>query len=403
MGPRQSEEIEGRFVPTNSWSDYDLVLHALRNELDLDKRDREKFSIGVAYFDYKVLKQVALRKRLGFLTSGFLWLIAVSIPAFLISKAALLCFFPLLPAKRVAFCRAAWAVPSTSTNEILVRSAVAKLGAGEPKVINPNKIFVGVGPLMRQRDRLFVICDVVRLLHRILSLNSDRISLFLHARDAIELLILVKFAKSRESDLFVTDCHYQRWSFVLSHAAQRISLVQHGRLDPDIPFRYRGGSVCKALVRDKDSADVFRRYYEKIGEFMVHSPYEVLEANRHGANAVFLASSFPSLDLEISFLIALRAVSTCPVIIKLHPVHRYDSRKADLISVADYVCRPDENPDCGVFVSHSSSMELLYGHWGIPTVSLSSECTIEAAVVRTLSYLNKSVVALKSDFSGPGD
>lgn len=367
-------------------NDSDLIFDALRNEHYIDRRDIDKFNIKGIIFEYKALKQASFGKRLRLIFSGLALVWALFVPAFLLFKGLLIFLFN-VSGKRLTDERCVWAVPSRSANEGLLKSAIVELGLHEPHFVNARRALSAIAPFLSYRDRFSIFLDVSRLLGSVFSLNSDRIVLLLHARDAVELLILAKFARSRPSDIFVTDCHYQRWSFVLSNASENFVLVQHGFLDLGIELPHVGGIVRTALVRDFESCDIWRRSYRVIESCKIFSCFPKLDFNPYGAKGVFLASSFPSLDVEIQFLKSVREIVTSPIIVKFHPVHSYGRRMNELASLADYVCRPDENPLCGVFVSHSSSMELVYRHWGVPTVSLLSEQSIEAAVDRVVAYL----------------
>ena len=134
------------------------------------------------------------------------------------------------------------------------------------------------------------------------------------------------------------------------------------------------------VVRDEDSAEVYKRYYGLIGELRVHAPQVPLHTMPCAAPAVFLASSFPTIDQEIAFARAWRERQSATLIVKLHPAHLYDERGALLTRLADHEAKSDENPSCAVFVSHSSSMELLYRTHGIRTVTLGREPSTVAAV-----------------------
>ncbi|KPF68698.1 hypothetical protein IP84_08650 [beta proteobacterium AAP99] len=134
------------------------------------------------------------------------------------------------------------------------------------------------------------------------------------------------------------------------------------------------------VVRDKDSSEAYKRYYRLISEIRLYVPQLQLYLMPCGAAAVFLASSFPTVDQEIAFARALRERLSVPLIVKLHPAHLYDKRGLELKGLADYEAHRDASPACAVFVSHSSSMELLYRSHGIRTVALSQHASTAAAV-----------------------
>lgn len=370
------------------------MLEALDNERCLDARYRAVFSPPGRYIDYKVMKQVALRRRLGFLLTPALFTLATLMPLLLLARwiRALAASFrtkPPMAGKLV------WILPTTPTNEPLIRSGLAAGHCALPVAVITDLVR-DLSPRLGTIRIWTVGASTVRLLTDVLASPGRRIERLLHARDAIDLLILAEFAHMRVEDVFATDDHYQRWSYVLSHSTGDLRLVQHGVLDPQIDFPHRGGEVRQLLVRDEFSAQTFGRYYASIQHTVFHAPNIDLDPNRFCREAVFIASSFPMIDDEIAFARALRQRHSAPIIVKLHPAQRYDARKSALLELASHICKPGENPQCRVFVSHSSSMELIYRAHGVPTVSLRREVTTAAAVDAVIRRLNEQ--ALPEEF-----
>jgi hypothetical protein len=372
-----------------------ILLEALDNERCLDARYRAVFSPPGRYVDYKVMQQVALRRRFGPLLAPALFILAALVPLLLLvqwMRALAASVRKMSPATGPVV----WIFPTTPTNESLIRSGLAATGCGLCPVIIGN-IFRELAPRLGLKQMGVVGSSTIRILADVLASRGGRIERLLHARDAVELLLLAEFARTRTEDVFATDDHYQRWSYVLSHSANDLRLVQHGILDDWIAFSYRGGQVRQLIARDESSAQTLRRYYASIQQTVLHFPEVELEANRCSDEAVFIASSFPTIDDEITFARALRQRHLAPIIVKLHPAHRYDTRKAALLELATHVCRPDENPQCRVFVSHSSSLELIYRARGVPTVSLQREGTVAAAVDAVVRSLGEGRIS-KSPF-----
>jgi hypothetical protein len=370
-------------------NDAELLHEALCNEKRLDQRYKTTFRAKGRFLDYKVMKQVAWKRKLGPLLTPALVVVAWLMPVLLLAR-WLRMLVGAFSASPVSTGRTAWIVPTTPTNESLIRGGLAGSGVDLP-VVSLDDLASELPRRLGWRAVLAAGGQATRLLWRILtSSDASRTALLLHARDALSLLLLADFARAHPDDVFATDCHYQRWSFTLSHTARGLRLVQHGLLDLDIGLPYRGGRVRQVLVWDDASAEGWRRYYRLIDEAVVHAPRVALEPNSHSRSAVFLASSFPTIDEEIAFIRALRQASATPLIVKLHPAHRYDGRRSQLLEFANHVCRPDENPACAVFISHSSSMEMIYRNHGIRTVSLRLEDTATAAVEATLLALNET-------------
>ncbi|MFN7834995.1 MAG: hypothetical protein ACK5NY_04270 [Burkholderiaceae bacterium] len=360
-------------------SDATLLHEALLNEMCLDRRYVEVFRPHGNFLPYKVMRQIALKRRLGPALTPVLLLVAAIMPAVL-----LLSWLNALVRsihRDVSACGCtAWIVPTLKTNTPLVSTALSEAGI----TVSPRIL----GDLAAQLPRLLGFWNVLATVPALFYLqwrflvtpHGSRSALLLHARDAVVFLLLARFARLRPEDLFATECHYQRWSYVLSHRARHLVLVQHGLLDDLILFPCRGGEVNVIVVRDEDSAQVYKRYYGSIGELRVHAPKVPLHTMPCAAPAVFLASSFPTIDQEIAFARAWRERQSAPLIVKLHPAHLYDERGARLTMLADHQAKSDENPSCAVFISHSSSMELLYRTHGIRTVTLSQEPNTAAAV-----------------------
>jgi hypothetical protein len=81
-----------------------------------------------------------------------------------------------------------------------------------------------------------------------------------------------------------------------------------------------------------------------------------------------------------------------PIIVKFHPVHRYDSRREKLAAYANLVYEGSGNPGCRIFVSYGSFMEFDYRRQGIATVSIVRSGSIEDAADEIRSYLGHPVV-----------
>lgn len=360
-------------------SDAILLHEALLNEMCLDRRYVELFKPQGDFLPYKVMRQIALKHRLGAALTPILLLVAAIMPMVLLLS-WLNALVRSIRRDVSAIGCTAWIVPTIKTNNSLIRSALNEAGVtASPRLL---------GNLAAQLPRLLGFWNVLAVAPALLYLqwrllvtsSGFRTALLLHARDAVTFLLLARFARLRPEDVFATECHYQRWSYVLSHRASHLVLVQHGLLDDLIPFPCRGGEVKVIVVRDEDSAQVYKRYYRLVRELRVHAPQVELNTTPCAAPAVFLASSFPTIDQEIAFARAWRERQSAPLIVKLHPAHLYDERGAALTRLANHQAKSDENPSCAVFVSHSSSMELLYRTLGIRTVTLSRELSTAAAV-----------------------
>jgi hypothetical protein len=368
-----------------------VVYQALENERSLDlhyRRIATSFPPDAKVPNYKVMKQIALRNRLGVLYGPAIWLATILIP--------LLAPFQWLGGllrSLIGFAHASGArvhaIPTAPGNIVLIDAALALADnpdARDTDLMQGSRLAVGIGP----SGVASCMLSHARLLWQCLSLPAgERRDMFLHARDAFLLLMLAHYARSHASHCFITDDHYQRWSYVLSHTASHFAIAQHGFLDPHIAFHNRFGQLHALYVRDESFTGQFAAYY-RISEATVFAPLVLLTDNPFSDKALFLASSFPWIDQEITLVKAVRAKLNVPVIVKFHPSHTYDERKLQLAALASHVCVKTENPACKVFVSHSSFMEYDYRSKGIASFSIRRLNGVEPTVKAIVAALEKS-------------
>jgi hypothetical protein len=216
-----------------------------------------------------------------------------------------------------------------------------------------------------------------------------RRDLMLHGRDALALLGLARLAHLA-GYTFVTDDHYQRWAYVLSHTAADFRIVQHGFLDEDLVLPHAGGSVSCLYIRDNLFLTSFKRYYD-INEHRLFSPPASFVHTEFSGEALLLASSFPWIDEEIRLLETVRqSCGEILIIVKFHPSHRYDARQEKLAAFANLIYKGSGNPGCRIFVSHGSFMEFDYRSHGVATVSIARSGSVEAAVDEIKFFLANS-------------
>ena len=349
------------------------IFHALDNERCLDQRYRATRTLlkdDASVPNYKVMKQLALKSKLGFLYRPFIVsaLVLMPILAMLQWLSAVFVSVAHLGKPSEATLHV---VPTSQGNIGLIEAALcndpAMIGRPQDRDI---LVFSRLCTEMGLTGVLFCIASHIHLLFHILRTDRrKRADLILHSRDAFVLLMLVCYARSHPSHVFVTDDHYQRWAFLLSHNCGDFRIVQHGFLDPNIVFAHSFGVVHSLYVCDPIFLPEFEAYYKML-ESRSFSPITDLTTNLYSEVGLFLASSFPSIDEEIELLTQIKARRDVPVIVKFHPAHSYDSGKQRLAALASYVCADDENPTCKVFVSHNSFMEFAYKARGIPTFSI---------------------------------
>lgn len=350
------------------------VFEALENERCLDLRYRTastELRDDDPVPNYKVMKQLALRRRL-----GLLYRPAVALARVLILLAAPLQWSTALAAAAVGRSRGDAAtmhiVATAPGNVALIEAALLSdpehgRGARDSDLFSLRMLGAELGC----SGVLLCVASHLRILGHILGSEATlRSDLLLHACDAFVLTMLALYAKRHPSHQFATEDHYQRWVYLLSHQASDLRVVQHGFVDDKIGFTHHFGAVRTLYLRDPMFGPQFGAYY-MAREQRVFAPLRPLQQHPF-AGAVFLASSFPTIDDEIELVRALKAQGV-PVVVKLHPAHHYEARGQTLTALADGVISDDVHPACAVFVSHSSFMEFDYRARDIPTYSIARE------------------------------
>jgi hypothetical protein len=366
------------------------IHQALENEICLDKYFREtrtNLQSDERVPNYKLMGQLAIRSRLGFLYRPFIALAQAAIP---VIAAVQWLFSLVVVAIRVGHVSDATlhVISKAQINLGMVENAMQTEPSLRKHIVDRN--LLSIAKLSRSiglHGVLFCITANIRLLWHILQTDSSkRTDLLLHSRDAFTLLLLVRFVQYYPNHVFATDSHYQRWAYLLSHYCKDFRIVQHGILGMDIPFTHAFGSAHTVYVRDTTSISAFAAYYQVL-ESKLHLPVRDFKTNPFSDTGIFLASSFPSIDDEIELLKRIKSQLEIPVIIKFHPAHPYDIRKQELIALASYICSDDEYPNCQFFVSHSSSMEWDYKPRGIPSFGIAQLGGAEVAAKAILDHV----------------
>lgn len=366
------------------------VLQALDNERQLDlhfRRAHAELAQDWSVPNFKVMKQLALRKRLGRLYRPLIALAPWAVTLLAIAQWPVALGRALFAVTRPDG-PALYIVATTPANVALIDAALVQADGGAPTGRERHVLTRRmVGQSAGVAGLLACVADHVRILVTILRGDAARrADLLLHARDALDLLLLARFAASHPSGRFATDDHYQRWAFLLSHHARDLHVVQHGFLATDIVFLHAFGGATVVHLRDRAFQDAFARYY-RVGSYTVFSPPVVLDRVPLPEKAIFLASSFPAIDAEIRLLTLLKAKTPLPVVVKFHPAHVYDNRRQDLAALADHVCADADMPDCRLFVSYNSFMEFDYKGTGIPAFSIARAGGPEATAQAILALL----------------
>jgi hypothetical protein len=368
------------------------VFEALENERCLDVQYRgahTRLAANDAIPNYKVMKQLALRRRFGVLYRPMLVLARLLVPLWALTQWALGIAMATL-ARRPPEAATVHVVATVPGNVALIEAALDSdesrpLERRDTDLLSLRRLSAELGPSGVLACVAFHACLILHLLRIEAARRRD---LLLHSRDAFALTMLALHAQRHPTHKYATDDHYQRWSYLLSHHAADLCIVQHGFVDSAISFTYRFGRVRTLYVRDPMFESQFSTYYTA-QETRPFAPPWTLRQHMAASDGIFLASSFPAIDAEMELVRALKKHGAT-VIVKFHPAHVYDSRKQILAAMADRVCTDDEHPACRVFVSHSSFMEFDYRSRDIQTFSIARDggpLTTAAAILAAIEQM----------------
>jgi hypothetical protein len=377
-------------APKSTLPVWQRLLQSLQNERCIDLRYRElnpTLAGDPGLPNYKIMKQVALRRRLGRLYSPTIKIARLLMPVYSVTQCGAALLASLVKSRTST--ANGHVIATVPSNIPLIRRAIGG-NSGFTGVTFDDDLLdlrtlaasLGMAGVLRS------FLSYCRLLHQILlGRPEERSDLLLHSRDAFPLIMLCHYMDSHQEHWFATECHYQRWSFLLSHSAAKWVLVQHGFLDPDICLANACGPLPLLFGRDDCFFDQFGRFY-RVGRYITFTPVERLEHNEFAATALFLASSFPSIDAEIALLRTIRAHVDVPVLVKFHPAHAYDDRKRELAELANLVCSATDYPDCSVFVSNNSFMEYDYQFLGKKTFAISRFDSVDSAAAAITNWIS---------------
>ncbi|WP_141111097.1 hypothetical protein [Chromobacterium haemolyticum] len=381
-----------RVVLNDCWLLARLVFNSLENERAIDVKQR-----GVYVKDedagfipnYKVMKQVALTKRLGKFYRVFIFISPVLI-------VLLWPFHWFLGVLGGAFKRDVFSgvkryivVTPSRGGMSLINSAIcfdidAQDAAISEQELSCYKLGRTIGLV---EVFLSIVTHFLFLYFIFTSSRGIRKDMMLHARDSFSLCMLANSKSLRQSTV-LTDDHYQRWSYILSHLISDFRIVQHGFLDIDLVLPNPYGKVSLLYLRDHRFLEDFQKFYQVLlwRLFVVE---QVFVKTNFPEKSIFLASSFPAIDSEIELLTMLKERCSIPIFVKFHPAHLYDGRKKKLANLADGVFEGEGNPVCGAFVSYNSFMEFDYSSHGVATVSIVRSGSVNRACSDLLNHIQE--------------
>ena len=358
-----------RNAPFSNADLMEVVERSLDNELCLDRylKSRHKLQNYENLPNFKVIKLANIMKKM-----GPLWKVTLfCLPAVVIGKLIFQWILAFLFSFSTITCKSQVFILSTSTaNNQRIKKCLGTEYDDDDAFLLGNFQYLARSQRTIEISKL-VVENLTSLSRLLVGSQRDIFSRIMHFNNSFEMLLMAKFVSSNPQYAYVTDDHYQRWSFVLSHVASRLKIIQHGYLDSanDIQFNHdfgRTDTIFLWRAEDKDKFSCFLQCNEYLSV-----PLDLdLVKSKLGENCIFLASSSPFLDAEIKFLAALRQVCDLKVLVKLHPLHSYGKNVNELLKQADEIWSGDEFPKCRIFVSYNSALGEAYAASGCSVLKL---------------------------------
>jgi hypothetical protein len=349
-----------------------LLFKAYENEVTLDKRFKTLFEGSIIQPltnipNFKTMKLVALKEQYGIFFSLSIFIATIFMPFYIVIQ-CFYSFFTILFTKKIKASRAIVIVPITSERIPFIK-----------EVINSKADVINLS--INTLSRHLTLIDYFKCLKKVIQLTFlffgksevAKSDLILHCHDCVKFLLFCRYVQNNPQCNYVTDDHYQRWAFLLTHLSNNTSIVQHGFLDDGIEFPHKFGKIKIIYLRNETFFKLFSVYYNTFNFEVFKRILNTTEVS-NVKKGVFLASSFPRINEEIELLEAIRKHSSLPIIIKLHPRHSYSmEKKTLLLSYASYVCKRDEFPLCTIFISYNSYLEYEYKDLEIFTFSIEKD------------------------------
>jgi len=358
-----------------------LVFESYVNEVCLDYALKEKFlsseKIGNSFPIYKVIKMYPLLKRYGLSMQVFLWLSKFLIVPVVFCLSFLNIIFALLffisPLRRDISALPEEVLFSNDNNFKLFRYLYDDF---DERVHFVCKRQISGLRYLSARDFLVSFYVVINVLYKIILFeNTEEVrrgDLVFHVIDLLTIVWFSVFSYKlvvEEGRNIITDCNLQRWSYVLTHLSSQCSVIQHAYIHEDIKFNYPFGNIRCLYVFDSKFKDIFSVYYNVVSIKKIR-PNILLDEFESLKPLLFLASSAPYIDSELSFLKSIRKSHDYFIVLKLHPRHVYDSKVLELKALSDRVVGSNVFPNSEYMVSYDSFLGYEYKAMGKKVVFL---------------------------------
>lgn len=343
---------------------------SLENEIEIDRSIKKAFNIDSELPNFKILKLVNIKNKLGFLFFIFkpMYLLYVFFAQIFYTFQSILPLITFKSKVRIDNTDKLFLL-TTQNNKSLIFDAFHSLYSND-ETFNLNEInFKYLYENLTRYEILKAIILNTYFIFYIVSKYKFNFEIIANTRDSLFLIIFIIFLAKQKDNLIITDDHYQRWSYLISIYSNNSVIVQHGYISDKISFKNNFGDIKNILLRDLSFKNSFLKYFQL-------STYSILQRRLNTISftsqfTIFLASSSIYVDEEIKFINTLKSIiKDFFLIIKPHPVHVYDDRLKSLISFADMVCEKDINPNCNIFISFASFMEFDYKSISIKTYAI---------------------------------
>lgn len=346
-----------------------LIYEAFLNEYALEKQLKKKFSIEQDFLNFKVTQMSTFFKvpNLFYFFSIFFLCLIFTLYQFILGIFALFFFF------------LRFVIPKNLPKNLMIRTADKRLVSRSISQLNLDiDEFIDFRNLnlifFVKKNRLFNYLFFY-LNFILLCLKSDIfVILLLNFKDLFKLYLLTVYLLDNPGISVISDCHYQRYAYLLSKLKENnLIVVQHGYIDDTISFIFPFGKIGLLMILDFEFLNKFKSYYQIENWILIDRISVNIKYDKGLENTCFLASSSPYIDHEIEFAKLFKEHFNIKLIVKKHPKHVYSAKKLnELFKFVDEEWLDQVNYPCSkIFVSYSSYLKFDYKFIGSFTFDIS--------------------------------
>jgi len=371
---RYSSSVRKAFVLS------ELYYEAINNEIYLENQLKRKLAVRDSLFDFKVM---TLSTLIGKRRAQYNIFIYSSLAAVLFFNLILCCLVVVRVLLRRRLRKKHLKIVTSSEKRI--QEAIERMKWNSEDFIN-----FSIWNILYRTATSDVLCFIffyVGFIRIVMARKKQKIEYILHSYDCFKLYLLTAYSFEDSSTIVVTDNHYQRDSYILSHSNVEFVVVQHGFVDGSLSFPNQFGVVDYLFLLDTPALDDFNKVFSVRNYYKLdHS--NLITLSKQKRDAIFLASSSPYSSYEIDFLKYLKSFTKVFIIVKLHPKHIYDKNVVrSFKKLADELWSLDEYPNVHTFISFNSYLEKYYVREGINIVRLSSSEDMKYLAEKLSTYI----------------